>query len=628
MASMSETMPLPEPKDLTHHLSRTTKNRKSSNIKKFYKFFEIPGIGQLAGGLPNPSYFPYDTFEATVAHANRWQPMDGTAAEDINPQKTTVKASRSSSDEPSILPASRLLVPRTDDADVSRKIDLTTALQYGTAEGYPALHSFIREFTREHLHSHIPYAGGPEVILTCGSTDGFSKAIQCFNNEWDGAHDPIEEKEGLLVEEYAYMNAIQTAEPRGMNVVPVAIDNEGMVAEGKGGLREVLENWDLKKGKMPHLMYTVTIGQNPTSGTLGVPRRKQLYALCQQYDIIIIEDEPYWYLQYPSSYPPDPAFSRHDARISDSRPPFLRSLVPSYLTIDTDGRVVRLDTFSKTVAPGCRLGWITAQPALVERILRITETSTQQPSGFVQSMIAELIMGPSQASSASGPRTTDHKPHSTGWFSRAQAQDSGEEKQAVGWQFDGWIRWLEGLRGEYERRMSEMCDVLSSGRHVLKHGRRLSLETSIGTEDWAVVEKVATFNFMRPLGGMFIWLRFAFETHPLFTNRGREGKFTGEKLSKALWVYWMQDPFKVLLSPGQIFAASEEVLVEDAWKCYRVCFAAIEKEEVKKISERLVKGVHKFWRIKDPKEVEGLLKEVDMADVGELGGMMSLMGMC
>ena len=94
-------------------------------------------------------------------------------------------------------------------------------------------------------------------MLTVGATDGFAKAIQAFQNEWSAEHDPITEKEGLLVEEFAYMNAIQTARPRGMNIVPVAMDEEGMTAEGEGGLRRVLEDWDETKGMRPHLMYTV-----------------------------------------------------------------------------------------------------------------------------------------------------------------------------------------------------------------------------------------------------------------------------------------------------------------------------------------------------------------------------------
>jgi DNA-binding transcriptional MocR family regulator len=78
------------------------------------------------------------------------------------------------------------------------------------------------------------------------------------NNEWTEGRDPVDEREGILCEEFAYMNAIQAARPRGLNVTPVGIDDEGMRAEGKSGLRDVLENWDFSKGRRPHLLYTVT----------------------------------------------------------------------------------------------------------------------------------------------------------------------------------------------------------------------------------------------------------------------------------------------------------------------------------------------------------------------------------
>ena len=116
----------------------------------------------------------------------------------------------------------------------------------------------MRQFTRENLHPNVPYAGGPEIILTCGSTDGFSKAIDALSNPWIEGRDWTRDREGLLVESFAYMNAVQTARPRGLNIVPVAIDDEGMQADGKGGLEDVLENWDESRGKRPHLIYTVT----------------------------------------------------------------------------------------------------------------------------------------------------------------------------------------------------------------------------------------------------------------------------------------------------------------------------------------------------------------------------------
>ena len=54
------------------------------------------------------------------------------------------------------------------------------------------------------------------------------------------------------------MNAIQAAKPRGLNIVPVAIDDEGMVVQGPGGLFNVLDKWDTTRGKRPHMIYTVT----------------------------------------------------------------------------------------------------------------------------------------------------------------------------------------------------------------------------------------------------------------------------------------------------------------------------------------------------------------------------------
>lgn len=91
-----------------------------------------------------------------------------------------------------------------------------------------------------------------------GSTDGFSKTIEALSNVWSEERDWIRERPGILCEQFAYMNAIQTARPRGLQVVPVKIDLEGMLPGGPGGLEDILENWDESKGKRPHLMYTVT----------------------------------------------------------------------------------------------------------------------------------------------------------------------------------------------------------------------------------------------------------------------------------------------------------------------------------------------------------------------------------
>lgn len=384
-------------------------------------------------GLPNTSFFPYDTLEAQAAKPERWTPtpneppspdavadrMAGATicsapnggsryADSVRTEKSDTLPAESgkkgwgglnlfgsqkksspratpSSDGNDPKSASHISIPKVrPNGDLTRRIDLATALQYGTAEGYPPLLSFIRHFTRNNLHPDVPYAGGPEVVLTCGSTDGMAKTLELLTDPWDPATDRIGSRPHLLVEKFMYPNVLAQSLPRGIGVVPVEIDDEGMLASGPGGLESVLASWDDTRGRRPHLMYTVTMGHNPTSGVLSVGRRREIYALCKKYDIIIIEDDPYWFLQYPSAETeeavsrgqPVPAvkqLSEKDssyASTGSSGYPFLDSLVPSYLSMDVDGRVVRLDTFSKTIAPGCRLGWITAQPEFIERITR------------------------------------------------------------------------------------------------------------------------------------------------------------------------------------------------------------------------------------------------------------------
>ncbi|KAJ5913088.1 hypothetical protein N7504_001971 [Penicillium tannophilum] len=552
----------PHPMDLSHHYSYTTKNRLASFVKSYYKYYQIPGLANFAGGLPHQSYFPYDTLEANIARPDRLKP---------------ISAGDSRSE--------RLIVPKqSQTTDVQRRIDLTTALQYGTAEGYPALLSFLRQFTRDHLHPNVPYEGGPEIILSCGNTDGFSKAIELLTNIWNPDRDWIRQREGVLCEQFAYMNAIQTVKPRGLNVVGVAMDEQGMCAFGEGGLEDVLENWDFRRGRRPHVMYTVTMGQNPTGGVLQIERKKEIYALCQKYDVIIVEDEPYWNLQFPSAYEMEaqarglsiPSPRNYNANGKSSGYPFLDALAPSYLSIDTEGRVIRLDTFSKSIAPGSRLGWITAQPAIIERLTRITECSTQQPSGFVQSIVAEMLMGKQDGET----KARFYK-----------LQDS------PGWQMDGWVHWLEGLREGYEKRMQSMCTILEDNKFFVSG-------SADHVQDWEVVDRAQMFEFIWPKAGMFTWIEVYFETHPLVSQ------YSPQKLSSAFWIHLTQKPALCLIGPGSMFAASPES-IELAYKYFRLSFAPMDADDVANFTQRLVDGIRSFWQRKN---LDGL-EDADTLDM-------------
>ena len=494
----------------------------------------------------------------------------------------------------------------------------------------------------------------------------------------------------MLCEEFAYMNAIQAARPRGLNVVPVLIDDEGMLAHGPGGLEDVMAGWDKTRGRRPHIMYTVTMGQNPTSGLLSVRRRQDIYEICRRYDIIIVEDDPYWYLQYPSAnvlarqirgrpvsenyFEPGHNYNTavyeatggsgavmptgHKPKSSGSA--FLDSLVPSYLSLDVDGRVVRLHTFSKTVAPGCRLGWITAQPGIIERIQRITETTTQQPSGFVQSLIAELLLGPDADDSTTNTTTTTTRQHPTASTDKGmslsfrrrgpESSSGGHAKDRVearGWKMDGWIRWLEGLRGNYERRMQIMTEVLEAGKYQVVDSSVTDLKTDTSIvipsspvagggagDDFQIISRQLMYDFAYPMAGMFLWLHLNFPTHPLYHHYQRQSSATTatrgdskadkeaadttglQNLSRAMWLYMTRPPFLVLLAPGTMFAPTPEILNDRGWQYLRLCFAAVDAEDVRGMSERVVKAIGGFWDIKDKEVVDKLLRDDEEEQTG------------
>lgn len=215
-------------------------------------------------------------------------------------------------------------------------------------------------------------------------------------------------------------------------------------------------------------------------------------------------------------------------------------------------------------------------------------------------MVAEAIMGP-QPSSA----TTS--------FLRAPNKLLFE-----GWHMDGWVRWLAGLRGVYERRMNTMCSILDDeGTFQLKQ----STPVNDLDNDWGVITKTRLMSFDWPRGGMFIWVRLHFENHPLWQARGKSVPLLdGPALSVALMMYLTHKPHLVLAAPGTMFSATEGVKSEQGWRYMRLCFAAEDESLVAPCATRFANGVQRFWRIKSVEEMGKLVNElksdsVDMSDV-------------
>lgn len=183
----------------------------------------------------------------------------------------------------------------------------------------------------------------------------------------------------MLVEQYTYSTALETGEPMGVRYAGIPMDEGGMIPEE---LESIMSNWDpVSRGApKPKVLYTVPTGQNPTGYTLDKARREAIYSICCKHDIYILEDDPYYYIQMHN-------ISSTPGSCAD----FAAKLIPSFLSLDTEGRVMRMDSFSKVMAAGSRLGWVTASEQIIEKIVRAHEVSVQNPSGLAQIVAYKIV---------------------------------------------------------------------------------------------------------------------------------------------------------------------------------------------------------------------------------------------
>lgn len=401
------------PLDLSHLLSEQAKARKGSKLKSCVHYKNEPDFGFLAGGLPLPSYFAWDS----VSAATRKPPFEGglganSTAE--NQLSFTVSHDSTALDVP-----------------------LSASLQYSVAIGPAPLREFLVEHTK--MVHKIPHQEW-ELATTVGNTQSWDACVRTFCDPGDS----------ILVEKYSFSSAMETAALQGIRLVPMDVDEHGILPEK---LESKLSKMKAAGEKLPKVIYCIPTGQNPTGICLPGERRKRIYDIAVKYDLVIVEDEPYYFLQLDPYVAPE---ARNSTTKSLTNAEFLESMVPSFLNFDADGRVIRLDSFSKVLAPGSRLGWITCQKSLMERFLRNFESTFQTPSGFSSSIIY-------------------------GTLSR--------------WGQQGYIDWLKVLRAEYTWKRNLAIDFCHK----------------------YLPESVSTIN--APIAGMFFVVSFDTSRHPEFATK-------------------------------------------------------------------------------------------------------------
>lgn len=221
-------------------------------------------------------------------------------------------------------------------------------LQYGSGQGSDELREMIVEVMRpDGIRGHAD-----DVVVTTGSQQALDLISQIFINPGDV----------VLAEAPSYVGALGTFRAYQANVVHVPMDAEGLVPEELVRVIDELE----AEGKPIKFLYTIPNFHNPGGVCLSAERRPRIAEICQRRHILVVEDNPYGLLGF------------------DGDP------IPAIQSINPDG-VVYLGSFSKTFAPGYRVGWALAPTAVAARLILANENALLCPSTFAQLSINEYL---------------------------------------------------------------------------------------------------------------------------------------------------------------------------------------------------------------------------------------------
>jgi 2-aminoadipate transaminase len=219
------------------------------------------------------------------------------------------------------------------------------ALQYSTTEGYLPLREAIAE-----RMSTLGIRATPEHLLVItGSQQGLDLTGKLFLDKGDV----------VICESPTYLAAINAFKSYSPRFVEVPMDDDGMR----------MDELELALQANPNakFIYTIPDFQNPTGRTMKLERRKKLVELANQYNIVILEDNPYGAIR----------FAGED--------------LPPVKHFDTEGRVIYLSTFSKIFAPGLRLGWLCADESILSKYVAFKQATDLHTDSFAQRVTAKYM---------------------------------------------------------------------------------------------------------------------------------------------------------------------------------------------------------------------------------------------
>ena len=224
----------------------------------------------------------------------------------------------------------------------------TTTLQYSGGQGDPALRERICEVMALSGIDASVGASPDDVVVTVGGQQALDLVSRVFLDPGDV----------VLAEGPSYVGALGVFQAAQADVVHVPMDDDGLIP---AALAEALETV-ARAGKRAKFLYTVPNYHNPGGVTLSAPRREEILAIAERARLLVVEDDPYGLLG------------------------FAGEPLPALRSRNRDG-VLYVSTFSKTFAPGLRVGWVLAPHAVREKLVIASEAQILCPSMFAQTAV-------------------------------------------------------------------------------------------------------------------------------------------------------------------------------------------------------------------------------------------------
>ncbi len=219
------------------------------------------------------------------------------------------------------------------------------ALQYGVTEGYAPL----RNWVIDRLGKQGILGDNDETIIVSGGQQGIDLAAKSLLNPGDG----------VICEEPSFIGGLNSFRCNNAEIYGVPVQEDGLDTDKLEAL--------LKTHPNVKILYTIATFQNPSGITMSLEKRKKILELAETYDFIIFEDNPYGELR----------FSGED--------------VPTIKSMDKNGRVVYFGSFSKILSPGLRLGFVSCDPALMERMIICKQVEDVHTNVLSQMIAYEFV---------------------------------------------------------------------------------------------------------------------------------------------------------------------------------------------------------------------------------------------